>query len=122
MKPIVKKLIIIVLILAVAAFLEVNDKIKPLIRKDIKNPIYTIGDATYAKALKANRGVVKFGPLFGGLYPGGKAFKTADEARQFLVHQQMQPEFGVYQLSGDYRFDVKAGYINKSLAVIKKAE
>lgn len=120
MKQILKKIIIIVLILAVAAFLEFNDKTTPTIRKDIKKPIYTIGDADYAKALAEKRGIVKFGPLFGGLYPGGKAFSTIESANRFLKEKNWSSEFAVYRLSGDYSFDVTSGYINKSLLVIKK--
>lgn len=121
MKQIIKKIIIIILILAVAAFLEFNDKTTPTIRKDIKNPIYTVGDSNYAKALAEKRGVVKFGPLFGGLYPGGKAFNDVESAKTFIKENYWGNEFSVYKLSGDYSFDVTDGFTNKSLIVIEKA-
>ncbi len=120
MKQIIKKVIIIVLILAVATFLEFNDKTTPVIRKDITNPIYTIGDSNYSQALSENRGVVKFGPLFGGIYPGGKAFGKIEDAELFLKTEGLSNDFGVYKLSGDYSFDVTDGFTNKSLVVIEK--
>ena len=91
-------------------------------RTNIKKPIYTVGElSTYTPALKSRKKVVKFGPLFFGLYNGGLAFPTPKQARSYLTKNDWDLSlWSVYELSGDYTIDVTNGFINKSLLIIKE--
>ncbi len=102
----------------------------PLERDNIQQPIYTIGDLNYAESLANNKKIVKFGPAFWGLYPGGIAFSDANQAAEYIKNnKELLNEFSdgwaIYQLSGDFALDTeKKGenhYTNKSLFVVRSA-
>ena len=95
------------------------------VRSDIEEPIYTIERKGCSKALSTGKHVLKLGPMFWGLYPAGMAFKTPEDAREYMKNKDMNAEeWGVYRLSGDYELDVdkqsNPHYINKSLMIIEK--
>lgn len=123
---IVKYLLIIVLLLALVVWLGVKDALHPTVRAEIKQPIFTIGDLNYQQALQDGKNVVKFGPMFWGLYPGGLAFSHPDEAVAFISgNQPMLDKFSsgwaVYELAGDFALDTqqvgKRRFLSKSLLV-----
>lgn len=94
----------------------------PIVRDVVSAPIYTIGEVEgYNGALASGKNVVKFGPMFFGLYPGGLAFKNAENARSYIKDKRLDEKvWSVYSLSGDYDLDALDGYINKSLLVQKE--
>jgi hypothetical protein len=70
--------------------------------------------------------VVKYGPMFFGLYHGGRAFAMISEAVEYLESENKDhSKWGVYLLAGDYLIDVdrtkKPHYTNKTLLVINQA-
>lgn len=98
------------MLVSLVVWAGVKDALQPVTREVIQSPIFTLGDATYQTALKADKQVLKFGPLFWGAYPGGLAFEDAAQAAQYL--QEHRDEFGavssgwhVYQLAGDFEQD-----------------
>lgn len=100
--------------------LELRPAMTPLVRSAPVDPIYTIGDNTYATALSEGRSVVKFGPLLFGLYPGGLAFASPDEAATYLLAQNLDPKaWRIYALSGSYGADSAEGFLTRSLLVTK---
>ena len=119
-----KKIIItlsILLIIAMIAFIEFGRKSTPIERHNISTPIYTIGDKTYDLALNDKKTVVKFGPMFMGLYSGGLAFSSPEEAKKYMFENNWDKnKWDIYLLSGDYDIDVTNGHINKSLMVVSK--
>lgn len=104
--------------------IELQRKATPVVRETIIAPIYTIGEVKgYGEALAAGKRVVKFGPMFWGLYPGGLAFETADVAHAYLSDQGLDHnKWSVFSLSGDYNIDATEGFTNKSLLVLKQAK
>ena len=95
------------------------------VRSYIEEPIYTIEHKDCSKALSSGKHVLKLGPMFWGLYPAGMAFKTPEDAREYMKKKEINTEeWGVYRLSGDYRLDVNeqsnTHHINKSLMIIEK--
>ena len=109
------------ILIGIVIFLEFERKSIPIHRHNILTPIYSIGDKSYELALKENKTVVKFGPMFMGIYPGGLAFPNPEGARKFMIENNWDlQKWNIYQLSGDYRKDVKNGHINKSLLVLRK--
>ncbi|MCG7588186.1 hypothetical protein, partial [Photobacterium sp. OFAV2-7] len=83
---------------------------------------------SYAESIAQNKKVVKFGPAFWGIYPGGIAFREAKEAEEYIDNnKELLNEFSagwaIYQLSGDFALDTKkkgdSHYINKSILVVK---
>jgi hypothetical protein len=63
--------------------------------------------------------VLKFGPMFLGLYPGGMAFATPEAAQAYLRDGDRDLQrWSVYRLSGDYALDTRAGYITASQLVL----
>lgn len=126
---IVKYGVVIIVCLVIFVWLGVKDALGPVQRTKVDQLIVTIGDASYQEALKQGKHVVKFGPMFWGLYPGGLAFSSTNEALEFARgNQNVLDEFSsgwaVYELSGDLAEDtyVKGNqrYLNKSLLVVKK--
>ena len=115
---------------AIVIWLGVKDELTPVVREDIRTPIYTLGDGSYQQALAQQKQVLKFGPMFWGQYPGGLAFTDAEQALHYLKQNPQEfsdsSEWGVYQLSGDLERDVDYnGYsgqlhIRHSLLVIKQ--
>ena len=95
----------------------------PTVRDDVANPIYTIGErATYSAALNSGADVLKFGPMVFGLYPGGMAFASAQDARDYLREHGWSPDrWSVYKLSGDFVRDSTKGHITSSMLVIEEA-
>lgn len=91
----------------------------PVIRKDTTTPLYTIGEVEgYGRALSAGHHVVKFGPMFFGLYPGGLAFRSPEEAASYLKNNGWDTrKWSIYLTSGDYKLDATDGFTNKSLIV-----
>ena len=97
------------------------------IRSSVEKPIYAIGDKDFSVALSKGKGVIKLGPMFWGLYPGGIAFKTPAAALAYMKKKEMNREkLAVYRLSGNYELDVnqegEVHHINKSLLFIEKLE
>ncbi|WP_252177155.1 hypothetical protein [Endozoicomonas sp. 4G] len=126
MMKLAKYLILLVIILAVSVWFGVKDSFAPLVRNAITHPIFTIGDASYQNSLSEGKSIIKFGPLFWGLYPGGLAFKSTREAIAFMQNNQnMLDKFSsgwaVYQLSGDFQRDTypsgQRHYLKHSLLV-----
>lgn len=104
-----------------------KDALIPMQREQISKPIFTLGDHSYQAAVSGEKRVLKFGPMFWGLYPGGLAFKTREEAVSYMLKHQSQLEtvskgWAVYQLSGDFDMDTYLSgeqmYINTSLVVL----
>lgn len=120
--------IVVLLSVALITWLGVKDALTPIKREYVQEPIFTIGDLTYAEALAQGKSVVKFGPAFWGMYPGGIAFNSAKEAEDYIKNNKellntFSEGWGIYELSGDFALDTdKDGdrhYTNKSLFVIK---
>ncbi|WP_350333740.1 hypothetical protein [Coralliovum pocilloporae] len=119
------KAVIVTTVVAVSGwfiFNEIKQNVKAVEREDITTPIYTIGEAEdYSAALAEGKRVVKFGPMFWGLYSGGLAFRTIDAARAYMDNNDWdQKTWSVYQLSGDYALDVTDGFTNKTLLVVEE--
>lgn len=121
-----KYLISLIIVLAVTVWLEVKGSFTPLVREDITKPIFTIGDTRYHSALSEGKNVIKFGPMFWGLYPGGLAFKSVEEAIAFMQNNQSEQDelssgWAVYELTGDFELDTYRSheyrYLNQSLLV-----
>jgi len=113
----------IAVLIGIAAVFEIGKNATPINRNDISSPIYTIGDKSYELALKENKAVVKFGPMFMGMYPGGLAFSNPEAARKYMIENDWDvKKWDVYQLSGDYDRDVRNGHIDKSLRVLNKVQ
>ena len=112
------------LLLTVAA-MEFRRTAEATIRSGIDEPIYTIAGNGFSVALSKGKDVIKFGPMFWGLYPGTVAFKTPEDASAYMKKKEMnEEELAVYRLSGNYELDVNQEgdphRINKSLMMIKK--
>ena len=104
---------------------EFRKKADATIRSGIEEPIYTIANNDYSVAISKRKHVVKFGPMFWGLYPGAIAFKTPEDASAYMKKKEMnEEELAVYRLSGNYESDVnqegEPHRINKSLIMIEK--
>ncbi len=92
------------------AWMEYRRVAQPVLRTSVGNPIYTIADRSLGETLAAGRPAVKLGPMFYGLYPGGFAFRTPEEARAYLEQRKLDPmRWRVYELAGDFATDVRAG-------------
>lgn len=120
--------IVVLLSVALIAWIGVKDAFNPIKRESVQVPMYTIGDINYAEALAQGKKVVKFGPLFWGTYPGGIAFNNPKEAEDYIKNNSellntFSEGWGIYELSGDFALDTEKNgdhrYINKSLFVIK---
>lgn len=104
----------------ILAFDSLRQSCCPFTREVIVTPIYTLGDSSYERALTECKKIVKFGPLLGGLYPGGIAFRTPAAAAAYRDQKGWRRDrWGIYQLSGDYAQDVKQGHIDKALFVLR---
>lgn len=117
----------LLVVIGVSAIYWLQSFATPTVREHVDNPLFTIGDATYAQALGQGKNIVKFGPLPLGLYPGGMAFDNAEEAAAYLDKlNPPNPNWNVYVLSGDYQLDTyeNAGqrYTDKSLLVLAQAD
>lgn len=128
---ILKYFSLIFFLLLLITYFGVKDSFTPFERISINNPIFTIGDKNYQKALDEGKSVVKFKDMFWGLYPGGLAFKSVKEAKEYLKKNQetfdkFSSSWAIYELLGDYKLDTKVvknqRYINKSLFIKKLAE
>ena len=96
----------------------------PLIRTSTDNPIYTVGDSSYAVALSHGKGIVKFGRLPLGIYQGGLAFESPEAAATYLGQSGHSSDgWGVYELSGDLEKDTYVDndqrFLNVSLSVVR---
>jgi len=116
---------------ALTVWFGVKDALLPSERAGNENSIYTLGNDGYRDALESGKRVVKFGPMFWGIYPGGLAFSSPREARNYFqansqVFLSADQVWSVYQLAGDFHDDTyeKDGqkYIKKSLIVFKLVE
>ncbi len=121
----------VVLMLAVVVWFGARDCFSPMNRENVQLPIYTIGDSGYGTALQEGKNIVKFGPAFWGLYPGGLAFKDVLSAEKYMKgNRQLLDKFSegwaVYRLSGDFTLDTyvrgEGYYINRSLLVVAVGE
>lgn len=125
-----KRILIVLVVLGITIWLGIKDAFTPEVRSTIQKPIYTIGDLNYDNALQEGKQVVKFGEMLWGLYPGGLAFRTPQEAKMFVeknrqLLKQFSSGWAVYELSGDFELDVKPlaetpHYLKNSLLVVKK--
>jgi hypothetical protein len=123
MKKTLTLLLTLALVVGVCAY-EVARAAKPTLRQDPAHPLYTIGERTsYSAALADKTRVLKFGPMFWGLYPGGLAFETPQKARDYLRENDWDAaRWSVYRLSGDYALDTAQGHITRSLLVVSEAQ
>lgn len=117
-----------IFIISTIIYFGVKDGFPPLKRSNIKTPIYTIGDVSYLESIKEGKSVVKFGPLFWGLYPGGLAFNSPEQAKKYLSdHKEafysISDQWMIFELSGDYDLDTYSKentvFTNKSLLATK---
>lgn len=119
-----KRLLIpIFLLLCIAIAVGVNLQLvsAPMIRSNPMNPVYTLGDSSDAADLAKGKEVIKLGPCMFGLYPGAMAFRSEQEAKDFLGLKGYDPKkWLIFQLSGDYRLDVTDGVLNKTLALSRQ--
>ena len=124
-----KHIVLALFLLAIVIWFGVKDALTPLQRSANNQPIFTIGDAHYQQALTDGKNIVKFGQMFWGLYPGGLAFSSPDEAVAYAQsNQQLLEQFSsgwaVYELSGDFAQDTylkgKQSYLKQSLLVVKR--
>ncbi len=127
MKKIIYGLAVIVLVLAVLCGLEVHRHSRPWVRGGVAIPVFTIGDESFARDLAKGKKVIKYGPMFFGLYPGGRAFAMVEDAANYLRSENKDlSQWGVYLLAGDYLLDVdRTGperHITKTLLVINQAD
>ena len=122
----IKYFALIFTMLVTTVWLGIKDAIVPMKRTEISQAIYTIGDGNYKTALNDGKNIVKFGPMFWKLYPGGMAFATPNQARDFIQNNkegldQFSSGWAIYQLSGDLSLDTyqidKQRYLNKSLFI-----
>lgn len=97
----------------------------PTIRTEVNEPLYTVADADYDKALSEGRQVIQYGPLPGSaFYAGGLAFRQPEEALVWLKSTGKYDEgWRVYELSGDFGLDTHLirglPFTNKTLQVSK---
>ena len=121
------KYLLIIIAVLIIAFIGVKDMFTPFERKVIDQPIYTIGDSSYKDAIGRGQNVVKLGPVLWGLYKGGLAFSTAEEAQQFYHKnradfQDLDDDWFIIELSGDFvqdaYLDNNQYYIKHSLLVL----
>jgi hypothetical protein len=102
--------VLLAAVAAAGAWSEYRRASQPVVRTATSDPIYTIADRGIGEALAAGHPAVKLGPMFYGLYPGGFAFRTPEEARAYLEQRKLDPmRWRVYQLAGDFATDVRAG-------------
>jgi hypothetical protein len=103
------------------AFAEFRSKNEPTFRNKIKTPVYTISKKDFSDEMEKGRRVVRLGPMFWGLYPGGIAFSNLKEAKAIYKKNKMSSKlWRIYLLSGDYSKDVTQHYTNKTLWVLKE--
>jgi hypothetical protein len=98
---------------------------QPSVRDTVANPIYTIGNRDFSVGLAAGRRMVKYGPMFLGLYPGGFAFRAPDDARQYLDDRKLDRDrWRIYELAGDFDADTRARgrhqHITRTLLVVRE--
>lgn len=112
-------------VVGVGVLAEYQRAARPVLREPGANPIYTIADRALGANLSEGRRVVKFGPMFHGLYPGGFAFRTPEEARAYLAEKRLDlAKWRVYELAGDFAVDVVTRghrtHIAHSLPVVRE--
>lgn len=124
----IKRIIFILIVVLAIFYTGVKDSLSPLQREQINNPIFTIGDINYKRALKEGKNIVKFGPMFWGIYPGGIVFSTPQKAKNYIQNNskllsKFSSGWAIYKLSGDMDFDATLvnnnQYLNKSLLVVE---
>ena len=122
------KWLLVFVAISMVIYLGVKDVLNPYFREDIQHTVYTIGDSAYQRSLSEGKRVVKFGPAFWGLYPGGLAFPTSEKAEAYYLQNREQfaavgSRWIVAELSGDLELDTYAEehqrYLNKSLFVTR---
>ncbi len=116
---------ILMSLLLIAAAMEFRTAANATVRNTARQPIYTIAHKDCSEALSSGKHVIKLGPMFWGLFPAGEAFKTPEDAWEYIIEKEMNTEkWGVFRLSGDYGLDVnqqtKVHHINKSLMLLEK--
>lgn len=112
-------------VVGIGALVEYQRAAQPALREPTANPIYTIGDRGLGASLSVGKRPVKLGPMFYGLYPGGFAFRTPEEARAYLAEKRLDSaKWRVYELAGDYPADVvmrgQRMHIAHSLPVVRE--
>lgn len=124
---VLKYIVLIILLLSIGVWFGIKDALEPVSRAEVLNPIYTIGDLSYQKALEQNKNIIKFGKMFWGIYPGGLAFNSPEEALEFVTDNQdvlnsFSSGWKLYKLSGDMMLDTyqRDGqkYLSNSLLVM----
>ncbi len=105
--------------------MEFHTAANATVRKRVKEPIYTIARKDCSEVLSSGKHLIKLGPMFWGLFPAGEAFKTPQDAWEYIIEKGMKTKkWGVFRLSGDYGLDVnqqtKVHHINKSLMLLEK--
>lgn len=120
---------VVAAILAVAlgfgVLLEYRRVLVPTSRDVVVHPIYTVGDRGMLRELATGKRVVKFGPMFFGLYPGGFAFRAPEDARDYLNARRLDTnKWRVYELAGEFDKDSylhgARNHISKTLVVVRE--
>lgn len=128
---ILKYLVISLILLCVIIWFGVKDALHPIQSAPGSQPVYTVGDLHYLQALNNDKNVVKFGRMFWGLYPGGLAFSSPEEALLFVQNNQafldqFSSGWAVYELSGDYDQDTyisgERRYLKHSMLVLRSIQ
>jgi hypothetical protein len=112
-------------VVGIGVLAEYQRAAQPALREPSANPIYTIGDRGLGANLSAGKRPVKLGPMFYGLYPGGFAFRTPEEARAYLAEKKLDSaKWRVYELAGDFAADAvtrgRRTHIAHSLPVVRE--
>jgi hypothetical protein len=112
----------LVVTLGLLTSIELRRAAKITVTVSPQQAVYTVGRQQEATELRAGARVIRYGPLFWGLYPGAVAFRTPSEALKYLQGRgESLAQWQVFQLSGEYDLDVEDGRepnrINKSLVV-----
>lgn len=99
---------------------------KPLVRSEIEEPLFTVADAEYSKALQEGRQVIRYGPLPGSaFYAGSLAFQQPEEALAWLKSTGYWDKgWRVFELTGDFLKDTHLirglAHTNKTLLISRE--
>jgi hypothetical protein len=99
---------------------------QPILRSEVKEPLYTVDSSTVAKAVADGKTMVEFGPLPGSaFYAGAPAFQQPEEALVWLKSNGKYDQgWRVFELSGDFTLDTHLvrglPYTNKTLQISRE--
>lgn len=108
----------LIIFIAIAVGINLQLTSAPMIRTNPQNPVYTLGSKDEASDLSHGKQVIKLGPCLFGLYPGAIAFRSVQQAKDFIGLKGYDADkWIIFQLSGDYQLDVTNGVLNKTLSL-----